>query len=145
MKVLFDTSVLIAALIDSHANHVRAFPWLLKAKRGEIEGCIGTHTLAELYAILTSLPVQKKVSSTDVWRLIQDSVLSSFEIVQLTKDDYQFVLESLAQNGIRGGTTYDALIAHAAYKTNVDKLLTLNQSHFKRVYPAIASIIEEPT
>ncbi len=38
-----------------------------------------------------------------------------------------------------------ALIAHAAYKTNVDKLLTLNQSHFKRVYPAIASIIEEPT
>jgi len=116
----------------------------LKATRGEIEGCIGTHTLAELYAILTSLPVQKKVPSTDVWRLIQDSVLSSFEIVQLTKADYQFVLESLSQNNIRGGTTYDALIAHAAYKANVDKLLTLNQNHFKRVYPSLSSIIEEP-
>jgi predicted nucleic acid-binding protein len=144
MKVLFDSSVLVAALIDSHANHARAFPWLLKAKRGEIEGCIGTHTLAELYAILTSLPVQKNVPSTEVWRLIQDSVLSSFEIVQLTKDDYQFVLESLSQNNIRGGTTYDALIAHAAYKANADKLLTLNQSHFKRVYPTLANIIEEP-
>ena len=144
MKVLFDTSVLVAAPIDSHSNHARAFPWLLKAKRDEIEGIIGTHTLAELYAILTSLPVQKNVPSTDVWRLIQDSVLSSFEIVQLTKDDYQFVLESLSQNNIRGGTTYDALIAHAAYKANTDKLLTLNQNHFKRVYPSIAGIIEEP-
>lgn len=144
MKVLFDTSVLVAALIDSHSNHARAFPWLLKAKRGEIERCIGTHTLAELYAILTSLPVQKNVSSIDVWRLIHDSVLSSFEVVQLTKDDYKFVLESLSQNSIRGGTTYDALIAHAAYKANADKLLTLNQSHFKRVYPALANIIEEP-
>jgi hypothetical protein len=36
------------------------------------------------------------------------SVLSCFEIVQLTRDDYQFVLEALAQNNIRGGTTYDA-------------------------------------
>jgi predicted nucleic acid-binding protein len=133
VKVLFDTSVLVAALIDSHANHTKAFPWLLKVKRGEVEGVVGIHTLAELYAILTSLPVQKKVPSTEVWRLIQDSVLSSFEIIQLTKDDYQFVLESLSQNNIRGGTTYDALIAHAAYKASADKLLTLNQSHFKRV------------
>jgi len=139
MKVLFDTSVLVAALIDSHSNHARAFPWLLKATRGEIEGCIGTHTLAELYAILTSLPVQKNVSSSDVWRLIQDSVLSSFEVVQLTKDDYKFVLESLSQNNIRGGTTYDALIAHAAYKANVDRLLTLNQNHFK-LMKAFASL-----
>jgi predicted nucleic acid-binding protein len=48
MKVLFDTSVLVAALIDSHSNHTRAFPWLLKVKRGEIEGYIGTHTLSSI-------------------------------------------------------------------------------------------------
>ncbi|MFQ5864421.1 MAG: hypothetical protein ACE5IW_04235 [bacterium] len=40
--------------------------------------------------------------------------------------DYEEILESLADNGIRGGATYDALIAHAAFKAQVDKLLTFN-------------------
>jgi len=145
MKVLFDTSVLVAALLDSHPHHARAFPWLAKAKRKEIEGFIGLHTLAESYAILTSLPVQRKVPTTEIWKLIQDSVLAVFEVVQLTKVDYQVILESLAQNDIRGGTTYDALIAYAAYKANVDKLLTFNTKHFARIYPAISHLVEEPT
>ena len=32
MKILFDTSVLVAALVESHPMHTRAFPWLKKAR-----------------------------------------------------------------------------------------------------------------
>ena len=144
MKILFDTSVLVAALVDSHAHHSVAFSWLVKVRRHEVEGYIATHTLAELYAILTSLPVQQKVSTTEVWQLIQNSVLPIFEVVPLTKDDYQEVLESLSEADIRGGAVYDALIAHAAVKAKVDKLLTYNSKHFRKVYPAISTFIEEP-
>src|SRR4030067_2555948 len=126
MKVLFDTSVLVAALLDSHPNHTKAFSWLSKVIHGQVEGYIGIHTLAELYAILTSLPIQRKVTSNEILKLIQNSVLSVFNIIELTKTDYPQVLESLAHNNIRGGATYDAVIAHAAFKAKVDKLLTFN-------------------
>lgn len=32
MKVLFDTSVLVAAMIESHPAHERALPWPQKSK-----------------------------------------------------------------------------------------------------------------
>jgi len=144
MKVLFDTSVLIAALIDSHPEFPVAFSWLSKVKHGEIKGYLGTHTLAELYAVLSSLPTQRKISPNDIWRLIQESILANFEVVELTKRDYRVILESLAKSNIRGGATYDALIAHAAAKAKVDKLLTFNPGHFKRVYPSIAKLVEKP-
>ena len=121
MKVLFDTSVLVAALIDSHPQYPIAFPWLLKVKHGEIKGYLGIHTLAELYAVLSSIPTQRKIPTTAIWRLIQESILTNFEVVELTKSDYREILKSLAKNNIRGGATYDALIAHAAAKAKVDK------------------------
>jgi len=31
VKVLFDTSVLVAALVAAHPAHDRAFPWLKRA------------------------------------------------------------------------------------------------------------------
>jgi len=37
MKTLFDTSVIIAALVESHPMHGRAFPWLKRAKEKQFE------------------------------------------------------------------------------------------------------------
>jgi predicted nucleic acid-binding protein len=48
IKVLFDTSVLIASILVNHEQHSACIPWLTRVKRGEIQGFIGTHTLAEL-------------------------------------------------------------------------------------------------
>ncbi len=57
MKILFDTSVLVAAMIEPHPFHNSAFPWLKRVKSNEIEMLVASHTLAELYAVLTTLPV----------------------------------------------------------------------------------------
>lgn len=62
MKVLFDTSVLVAALIVDHPKHSESLPWLLRIKAEEIQGFISTHSLAELYAVLTRLPLPQMIA-----------------------------------------------------------------------------------
>lgn len=66
-KVLFDTSVLVAALVKPHPAHTRAFPWLKKAKSGELTMIVSSHTLAEIYAVLTTLPVSPRITPDIVW------------------------------------------------------------------------------
>ena len=47
MKTLFDTSILVAALVENHSKHERALPWLSKAKVKEFEFVVSSHTLKE--------------------------------------------------------------------------------------------------
>lgn len=60
-RVLFDTSCLIAGMVQTHVHHLRATPWLARAAHGEITGLVCTHSLAETYAILTSMPLRPKI------------------------------------------------------------------------------------
>jgi predicted nucleic acid-binding protein len=145
MKVLFDTNTLVAALVETHPHHPRALPWLIKAKQKDVTGLMGTHSLAEIYSTLTKLPIHPKISPSLAEKLILEDIIPNFQTVVLDQNDYLTVLHILATNNIEGGTTYDALIAHAAFKAQADKLLTFNVKHFKRVYPAIAHIVEEPS
>jgi predicted nucleic acid-binding protein len=59
-------------------------------------------------------------------------------------DDYQAVLIYLAQLGIIGGAIYDALIAYAASKAEVEQIVTFNEKHFRQVYPALCERIVAP-
>jgi len=144
MKVLLDTSVLVAAMVEAHPRHVRAFPCLQQVKHKEVTGVVACHSLAELYSILTTLPVRPRISSAAAWRLIQENILDTFTLVPLTGDDYRAVLEHLSMAGIIGGATYDALIIHAASKAKVDQLITLNARDFRRIYPDLSEQIVEP-
>ena len=40
----------------------------------------------------------------------------------------------MSEIGLIGGTIYDALIAKVAQKAKVERLLTLNIDHFRRVW-----------
>ena len=144
MKILLDTSVLVAAIVDAHPNHARALTWLKRAKQNGVFAYIAAHTLAELYAVLTRLPVQPRLSATTALQLIQENVVSTFEIVTLDSDDYKTILVHLAQLGITGGAIYDALIAHVAYQIQVDYLITFNERDFKAVYPELSDRILTP-
>ncbi len=62
MKVLFDTSVLVAAFIANHPEHTDSLPWLQRVQAEKIAGFISAHTIAELYAVLTRLPRQPRIS-----------------------------------------------------------------------------------
>jgi hypothetical protein len=141
IKVLFDTSVLVASV--NHEQHSACISWLTRVKRGEIQGYIGTHTLAELYAILSAFPAKPRLSPQLVQQLIKEN-LDSFEIISLTSDDYKAVINLMVTLNLRGGAIYDALIAYGSLKAEVDHLLTLNLKHFIRFGGRIEKISMEP-
>ena len=144
MKILFDTSVIIAALVESHPKHQRAFPWLKKSKKNEFELIIACHTIAELYAVLSALPTKPRISPAAAWRLVHENIEATGKIVSLTAAEYSSVIKKISERGLVGGITYDALIAKVAEKSKVEQLLTLNSDHFKRVWPEGEKIIVSP-
>lgn len=135
MRVLLDTSILVAALVRSHGRHSAARPWLARALRGEVTPVVAAHTLAELHATLTALPVRPRISPQTAERLRDENLPESTEIVALTAGDYQAVLRRVTDLGLAGGVIYDALIARAAEIAGVERLVTLNESRFRRAWP----------
>jgi len=144
MKILFDTSLIIAALVESHPMHVRAFPWLKKAKAKDFELVVASHTIAETYAVLSTLPIKPRISPSVAWRLIIENIVPISKIVSLTPTEYSFTIKQISELGLVGGITYDALIAKVAQKSKVKRMLTLNLEHFTRVWPDGEKIISLP-
>jgi predicted nucleic acid-binding protein len=144
MRVLFDTSLLVAAMVEGHPAHSLALPWLQRTKARLDTGLIAAHTLAELYAILTRLPINPRISPALALQLIRSNILDTCTVVALSYTDYVSLLSHLAGLGIAGGAVYDALLLHAAWIAGVDRVVTLNAHDFRRVYPALADKIISP-
>jgi predicted nucleic acid-binding protein len=144
MRLFLDTSVLVAALVEPHPAHDRALPWLQRIRDGSAAGVISAHSLAELYSILTTLPVRPRISPVTAQQLIRSNIHSTFEVVSLSADDYASVIDHLADMGILGGATYDAVILQAAAKANPDQVVTLNEKDFRRIRPDLAPMLVTP-
>lgn len=144
MRILFDTSVLVAAMVESHPQHSRALPWLAKARAREIELLVSSHTLAELYSVLSTFPIRPRISPPAAQKLIQENVGAVATLVSLSGSDYLAVLEQVSALGLSGGIVYDALIARAAQTSNAERLLTLNGKHFRLVWPEGESLLLTP-
>ncbi len=134
MTSLLDTSVLVPALVEVHPNHERAYPWLERAAAGEINVAVSNHSLAETYATMTKLPVRPKIPPGLASRLLRDGTVA-LTLVPLTAEDYHRTIGRIAELGLAGGMVYDALIACAAEKLDVEALVTFNVSDFRRVWP----------
>ncbi len=135
MKIMFDTSLIIAGMLESHPHHVIAFPWLKRAKLKEFDLFVASHTLAELYAVLTTLPVRPKITPGMARQLIYNDIESIGKTVSLSISDYHFVIRRMSDLELSGGIIYDALIARAAQKSKIDRIVTFNIDDFKRVWP----------
>ena len=144
MKILFDTSALVAALVEKHPNHPWAFPWLQKAKAQAFTGFVAAHSIAELYSVLTTLPIRPRISSASAGQMIKRDIVDQLDLVALSKEDYATVIEYLSGMGIVGGVTYDALILQAAIIANVDQIVTLNADDFRRIRPELVNKIVSP-
>lgn len=143
MRRLYDTSALVAALLVEHPNHERAFPELELARRGEVQGYLSTHTLAELYAVITRLPTPLKVLPEEAQALIAD-LLEYLTPVSLLPEEYQGAIARMAKFQLTGGGIFDGLIAQAALKVRADRLITFNPKDFTRLGKEVASIVKVP-
>ena len=144
MKVLLDTSVLVAAVVEAHPMHSVALPWLQRAKDKVDEGLVAAHSIAELYAVLTTLPLRPRIAPDIAVEVIECDVLDILDVIPLSGDDYRAVIKRLSEIAVSGGVTYDALIVHAAEKADAERILTLNKADFERIAPHLAGRIASP-
>ncbi|MEM7182083.1 MAG: PIN domain-containing protein [Spirochaetota bacterium] len=130
-KVFLDTSVLVAALVKSHPSHNRAYPYFHAIFHGEQKGLLSTHVLAELYAVLTVLPIKPKLSSLEVEKLLEINIFPKFTIIPLETQHYQKAIQQVSLLHESGGIIYDALHIEAALQGKADELVTFNFKHFE--------------
>lgn len=135
MKLFFDTSVLIAAVMAGHPRHRRAFAALEQVRAGEHEGCISQHTLAEFYAVLTAAPVTPRVHPAEALRILEDNLLPYFQVIPMDPADYVEVVREMAAFGWRSGRIYDALHMRCARKHPVDRVYTYNEKDYRACAP----------
>lgn len=141
MKAFLDTSVFVAAYEDTHPHYAPSLDLLSRAdKQGYF---CAAHTLAEIYSVLTRLPLRPRVSPEDAMLFLSD-VLERVSLVTLTEAEYIETLETAAAAGITGGQIYDALLARCAIKTGAETLYTWNIRHFERVAPELAGRVRTP-
>lgn len=135
MKACFDTSTLVAALLQQHPHHALAFPRLQAVHEGRIQGHLTTHGLAELFATLTALPLKPRLLPADVRTIIEKSVLNHFTLIPLGSREYQDAMHLTVTRNLASGAIYDALHLAGARSAGCESLYTLNLRHFQALAP----------
>lgn len=139
--IFLDTSVLVAIAQVDHVHHVRSRELWNGCQAGET--AVSSHTLAEFYSSVTSMPPGIRVSGRDAM-LALETFLRRVAPIALTSDEYIETLKGCATAGITGGTIYDALHVACARKINAEWIYTWNTRHFQRTAPDLAERILEP-
>ena len=133
LKILFDTSVLIAAFVESHPKHNAALKFLTRAKEKEFELFVSAHSILEVYSVLTSAPFKPKITTLTAKKLIENNIKAIAKIIYLSDNDYFNIVEKMSDSDFKGGIVYDAIMVECALNSNVDEILTLNSKDFLRL------------
>jgi hypothetical protein len=83
---------------------------------------MGQHSIAELFAALTRLPVQPRIHPVEAARIVTENILPYFEVVSLGKEDYLEALNTMASGGWSGAKIYDALLLRCGTRCAVAAL-----------------------
>ena len=86
MKALLDSSVLVAAHLPAHPDHLASSAWLRQATVGAYELIVAAHSLAEVYAVLTRLPLRPPISPKAARQFLDQNVLRKGSVVALSPD-----------------------------------------------------------
>jgi predicted nucleic acid-binding protein len=141
MKEFFDTSVLVAAFWRGHRDHDASLK-LVAAASQKTSSC-ALHTLAEVYASMTALPV-KDIIPPDQALLFVQEVRDRFTVVTLNEGEYCQTIQQAAERGFISGRIYDALLLRCAAKVKAEVIYTWNVKHFKAIDPKQAHKIQTP-
>ena len=90
------------------------------------------HTLAEVYSVMTRLPVRPRIAPSQGLLFIE-SIRERFTTVALSEREYFEVIAAAAERGIGGGKIYDALILRCAEKSKAEAIFTWNLEDFRQL------------
>ena len=144
MNLFFDTSVLVAAASASHPHHTQALSAMALLRDAGNRGWMSQNTVAETYAVLTSVPLVPRIHPSEALRIIEDNILPWISVVALDPDDYLQVVREMAAGGWRSGKVYDALHLRCAAKQPIDRVYTFNVKEFQQLAPGLKAKISAP-
>lgn len=130
LRVYLDTTVLVAASIQSHPHHAQALSVVQRVVEGHDTGYISTHSLAETYSTLTRLQLTPPIHPSDAERILTDNILPHFQTVPLTCEDYMQAITVMRESGFAGPKIYDALILTGADKCQAEQIYSFNMRDF---------------
>jgi predicted nucleic acid-binding protein len=145
VKVFFDTSVLVAASEQSHPHYAQAWPALRRVTARKDQGFMSVHSIAEVYATLTRLPVQPRIHPAEAVRIITDNILPPFEMVPVRGKDYTEALKLVGDRGWGGAKVYDALLIGCAARSGAERIYTFNLADFRQLAPDLEDKICAPS
>ena len=128
-----DTSIVVAAFASWHESHAVALRALTSRPLLPVACAL------EAYAVLTRLPAPHRVDA----RLVRDQLASTFGgpgIGLSAEEDGAALVSTLADRGISGGATYDAVIALVCLRIGAT-LLTLD-ARARTTYERVGAEIE---
>lgn len=136
MVLFFDTTVLVASSSQAHPHFAQASAAVGRVLSGKDKGFISQHSLAEMYAALTRLPVVPRIHPLEAARLIRENILRNFQTVPVLKEDYLEALTMVSNSGWPGAKIYDALLLRCAEKCPAQRIYTFNLKDFKQMAPS---------
>jgi predicted nucleic acid-binding protein len=141
MKEFFDTSVLIAAFWGGHVHHPSSVTRLGAANKKH--SACGIHSLAEVYAVMTALPVKPAIPPEQALLFVEE-VRDRLTLVSLGEEEYFTAIQKSAERGFASGRVYDALLLACAAKVRAQSIYTWNVKHFQALAPELAARIHTP-
>lgn len=141
MKEFFDTSVLIAAFHGGHVHHLPSLKRFAAAERKH--SACGIHSLAEVYAVMTVLPVKPMIPSEQALLFVEE-VRNRLTLVSLSAEEYFAAIQDSASRGFTGGRIYDSLLLACAAKCKAQAVYTWNLKHYQSLAPGLAPRIQTP-
>ena len=132
MKVFFDTSVLVGAFYGDHPKHLACLRLLEDASK-KTHFC-AAHSIAELYAVMTRLPVRPRITP-EQGLLFVENVRDHFSVVTLSAAEQFEAAAEAARRGLGGGKVYDLLTLRCAAKAGAERVYALNLPEFTRLAP----------
>lgn len=132
MKLAFDTSVLVAAVLEAHPHHERTRPWIGAVASGDIEGVMSWHAAAETWSVLTKLPGDLRLPAASATMVI-DRLMESLHPLEISGPAYREAFKRCGERGARSGAIFDALHLVVAEMEGTDGLVTFNRVDFERL------------
>lgn len=128
--VFFDTSVLVAGLIDLGPASEPAQRIMAAVAEERLRPHTAWHCCLEFFAVATRLPAAFRLTPVDALRLLESEVVARFRIWQLSENAQGGFLRLVRQERISGGRIYDAHIGEIARQAGARIVVTDNRRHF---------------
>jgi predicted nucleic acid-binding protein len=126
MSFFIDTSVLVAAMIESEDFHEPCRAVVVKG-----EANMYSHGITETFSTLTGGKKTFRLSAAVAAEFLDDHFVPRLTISTLTPTEILRAMREAETRGVRGGAIFDFLHLVAARKAKAARFYTLNIAHFR--------------